>query len=49
MSACGISARAAGRVIRDWMYRQHEEYLQSTGGQGQTKSFLSEVSAKRAV
>jgi hypothetical protein len=34
----------AGRVMKDWMCRKHQEYWQSIPGQRHTKSFLSKSS-----
>jgi hypothetical protein len=34
----------AGRVIKDWMCRKHQEYWQPIAGQRHTKSFLSKSS-----
>jgi hypothetical protein len=47
--ACGISGRAAGRTIRDWVCREHLEHWQSTIGQKQAKGFLAGPSAKRTA
>jgi hypothetical protein len=47
--ADGISQRVSNLIIRDWVYREHQQCWQSIPGQRHPMSFLSKLSAKRTV
>jgi hypothetical protein len=45
--ACGISIRAAKRVVRDWTNRNHTKLWESVTGLKQAKGLISGPSARK--